>query len=286
MSALKTYQGGRRHGRARFVGLLTSQAYNQLPSTDPVAAAQGRERHRSNPDSRRMATTPRRWSTCWTHSRATSCSASASRCCSPGRGRSSIWSLRPRTRRARSAGTGSTGSCPHSCLPAARPLLRRAYARASDGLLATAYDGRVSAFTPFFPEGPLVRVHFIIGRGEGARPAGRRGSAGSCRSTRPRAPGPTGWPARSPPLAGAAGRSRRNTQRAFSAGLRRHVPGRARRRGHRAHRAPWTRPADRDRLLSRARSADHRGSRRHLSLRHADPAVGARAGAGELRLPR
>ncbi|MBV9348812.1 MAG: NAD-glutamate dehydrogenase [Pseudolabrys sp.] len=30
--------------------------------------------------------------------------------------------------------------------------------------LAAAFAGRVSAFYPFFPEGPLVRVHFIIGR--------------------------------------------------------------------------------------------------------------------------
>jgi glutamate dehydrogenase len=30
--------------------------------------------------------------------------------------------------------------------------------------LALTYKGRVSAFYPFFPEGPLVRVHFIIGR--------------------------------------------------------------------------------------------------------------------------
>ena len=28
--------------------------------------------------------------------------------------------------------------------------------------LAGVYKGRVSAFYPFFPEGPLVRVHFII----------------------------------------------------------------------------------------------------------------------------
>ncbi len=31
-------------------------------------------------------------------------------------------------------------------------------------LLCEAYHGRVSAFTPYFPEGPLVRVHFIIAR--------------------------------------------------------------------------------------------------------------------------
>jgi glutamate dehydrogenase len=30
--------------------------------------------------------------------------------------------------------------------------------------LASIFVGRVSAYYPFFPEGPLVRVHFIIGR--------------------------------------------------------------------------------------------------------------------------
>jgi glutamate dehydrogenase len=34
--------------------------------------------------------------------------------------------------------------------------------------LASVFLGRVSAFYPFFPEGPLVRVHFIIGRSGGA----------------------------------------------------------------------------------------------------------------------
>ena len=36
--------------------------------------------------------------------------------------------------------------------------------------LAAAFNGRVRAFYPFFPEGPLVRVHFIIARDEGATP--------------------------------------------------------------------------------------------------------------------
>jgi glutamate dehydrogenase len=35
---------------------------------------------------------------------------------------------------------------------------------------AAAFKGRVRAFYPFFPEGPLVRVHFIIGRYEGETP--------------------------------------------------------------------------------------------------------------------
>ena len=36
--------------------------------------------------------------------------------------------------------------------------------------LAATYKGRVRAFYPFFTEGPLVRVHFIIGRYEGETP--------------------------------------------------------------------------------------------------------------------
>ena len=44
-------------------------------------------------------------------------------------------------------------------------------ARAAIGsFLADIYKGRVSAFYPFFPEGPLVRVHYIIGRSEGQTP--------------------------------------------------------------------------------------------------------------------
>ena len=36
--------------------------------------------------------------------------------------------------------------------------------------LATAFNGRLSAYYPFFPEGPLVRVHYIIARVEGEMP--------------------------------------------------------------------------------------------------------------------
>jgi glutamate dehydrogenase len=42
--------------------------------------------------------------------------------------------------------------------------------------LAEGYKGRISAFHPFFPEGPLVRVHFIIGRYEGETPNPDRAS--------------------------------------------------------------------------------------------------------------
>ena len=34
-------------------------------------------------------------------------------------------------------------------------------------MLAKAYNGRVATFSPFFPEGPLVRVHFVIERTDG-----------------------------------------------------------------------------------------------------------------------
>jgi len=37
--------------------------------------------------------------------------------------------------------------------------------------LEAAYNGRVSSFTPYFPEGPLVRVHYMIDRNEGPPPA-------------------------------------------------------------------------------------------------------------------
>src|SRR5499425_1434973 len=42
--------------------------------------------------------------------------------------------------------------------------------------LADAYKGRVSAFHPFFPEGPLVRVHFIIALSPGEAPHPDRAS--------------------------------------------------------------------------------------------------------------
>ena len=42
--------------------------------------------------------------------------------------------------------------------------------------LAETYKGRLSAFYPFFPDGPLVRVHYIIGRYEGATPNPDRAS--------------------------------------------------------------------------------------------------------------
>ena len=47
--------------------------------------------------------------------------------------------------------------------------------------LAEVYKGQLSAFYPFFPEGPLVRVHFIVGRREGAHARSRSDDARSRR---------------------------------------------------------------------------------------------------------
>ena len=57
--------------------------------------------------------------------------------------------------------------------------------------LARAYKGRVSAFHPFFPEGPLVRVHFIIGVPHGDDAQSRSRRAWRARSRRSCAPGST-----------------------------------------------------------------------------------------------
>ena len=60
--------------------------------------------------------------------------------------------------------------------------------------LAEVFKGRVSAFYPSFPEGPLVRVHFIIGRDgrrdaePGSRRRWSRRSARSCGPGRTRSP--------------------------------------------------------------------------------------------------
>ena len=48
--------------------------------------------------------------------------------------------------------------------------------RAASAISCRIYKGRIAAFHPFFPEGPLVRVHFIIGRYEGETPSPDRAS--------------------------------------------------------------------------------------------------------------
>ena len=65
-------------------------------------------------------------------------------------------------------------------------------------LLAQTYNGRIAAFYPYFPEGPLVRVQFIVGRYEGETPHVEIARAGAPASRRSCSPGRIGWPMSSP----------------------------------------------------------------------------------------
>ena len=106
--------------------------------------------------------------------------------------------------------------------------------------LASAYNGRVSAFYPSFPEGPLVRVHFIIARRRRARRRTRTARRWKARSSRSCAPGPTRSPRRSRWC------TIRSKAQQLYAPLPRGVPGRLSRslraagrgRRHPAHRKP------------------------------------------------
>ncbi len=189
---IKTYHAdGKPKGEIRFVGLFTSQAYVSSPSQIPSAAPQGRDRAGGAPATRRPATPARRCSTSWTPSRATSCSRSAPRSCRPGARASSTWRRGPACAcsRASTASTASSRRCSTCRATATIP----ACASASATSCRQAYDGRIAAFYPYFPDGPLVRVQFIVARFAGPTPPADVAdwSAASSRSC---APGRTVWP--------------------------------------------------------------------------------------------
>ena len=152
--------------------------------------------------------------------------------------------------------------------------------------LARAFIGRVSIFYPFFPEGPLVRVHFIIGRTDGPAPKVARATLerevegiirtwndGLCRGA--------GGARSAGPGAGAV--------RPLPRGVLRRLPRTlSAQRGGRRH--PHRRGAYRG-APAGGRFAPPRGGRaaqrqpESVELRAAAAAVGARAGAGEHGLP-
>ena len=112
-----------------------------------------------------------------------------------------------------------------------------------------------SAFYPYFPEGPLVRVQFIVGRYAGPTPQVDVGRA-RARDRRDRAHlgGPAGrchCRARATTRRSAAGQVRHGVLRR----LRRDLPGRAGAGGHQAHRAARaaTSPSPSISIASRAR---------------------------------
>ena len=154
--------------------------------------------------------------------------------------------------------------------------------------LAKVYKGHVSAFYPFFPEGPLVRVHFIIGRRDGATPdpdrATLEAAVGAIVRTwtdalmRGAGRGATSPAARTRCSSAIATPSRKAFARAYSPPIA-------------VARHPGDRKADRRRIRSAPTSiaAARRGQQHRaqgLEPRPADRAVGARAGAGEHGLPR
>ena len=202
-------------------------------------------------------------------SRSPSCSSTSTRACACWRG-----------------ATASTVSC--RCWSMFRARITTARMRVKIGdYLARAFGGRVSAFYPFFPEGPLVRVHFIIGRSGGptpevARATLERESPPSC------AAGATGlprrWRSNTP-----AGRGARFFDR-YSDGVFRRLPrglfagGGRRRRAH--DRRAFRRAPARRRFPP---SPGRRAARRRpegVEPGAAAAAVRSRAGAGEHGFPR
>ena len=149
----------------------------QLAEPDPAPAPQGRDRARGL---RLSARQPRRQGAAQRSRHLPARRAVPDRrraSCRRGARASSI-SRRGRACACSRASTASTASCRCSSSCRATATTRRVRERIG-ALLAEAYKGRVSAFYPYFPEGPLVRVQFIVGRYDGADAARRRRRAGA-----------------------------------------------------------------------------------------------------------
>ena len=152
--------------------------------------------------------------------------------------------------------------------------------------LATAFKGRVRAFYPFFPEGPMVRVHFIIGRYEGETPIVDRATLDRAVEAIVRS-----W---IDGLRRALRRPRTGGRACFVRPLSRRLPGRLPRglsaggggRRYRRRRGADRRAPARRRALPQL--SRRTGQRRAESLQPQppDPALRARAGAGEYGFPR
>ncbi len=240
------------------------------------------------PASIRTAIPARRWSTCWRPIRATSCSRST-------RTRSIEFALailqldeRPRVRvLARRDRFDRFVSV--LVYRAARPLRQRR-ARARSATISPRSTRAASAPSiRSSRKAPLVRVHFIIGRDGGATPesrprdAGRRGRRDRAHLDRRLARG-----------ACARRTSRHARARCWRATATRSPTAIARpiRRGVAVDDIRVIETLSRGAAARRRLLSPRRGRRRHSvglkvwSYRAADPAVGARAGAGEHGLPR
>ena len=131
------------------------------PAPSRMCAARSMRWWRARASSRR-AIPARRWSICWRPIRATSCSGSTrtrsissrSRSCSSASGRvCACWR----------GAIASTASC--RCWSMCRAIApTTTWCAAIGAFLADMYQGRVADFNLFFPEGALVRIHFIVAR--------------------------------------------------------------------------------------------------------------------------
>ena len=195
--------------------------------------------------------TARRCSTSSAPSPATSCSRSASSSCRNGPRGFSIW-RRGRACGCSRASTASTASCRCSSMRRATATPRKVRERIG-ALLADTYNGRIVAFYPYFPEGPLVRVQFIVGRYGGETPHAdvadlERKIADIVRT----------WEDRlADAIAGqgeGAEAAARQVRRGLLGRIRGDLLGRAGAAGHRAHRAARARSAGRHRFPSRSRA--------------------------------
>ncbi len=251
-----------------------------------LSAPQDRRRRSARRLRSAAAIPARRSPTCWSTIRATSCSRSTRTRFTISRWRScSSTSVR-----ACACWRGATASTVSSrCWCSCRASATTAHIRVkrSASISPSAFIGRVSAFYPFFPEGPLVRVHFIIGRSGGATPDVDRATLESAVADIVRtwtdgfAGGAGCWSTRRPRRDGLFARYRD----AFSAGFREaYSPAIA--AGDIRVIEGLRRAAARRRFPSPAEEEQQSRRPQGLELRPPAAAVGARAGAGKHGLPR
>ncbi len=176
---VKTYDAdGKLAGELRIVGLFTSTAYTRSARKIPFLRHKVAARHRAVRLRSQRAIPARRWPTC---SNLSARRAVPDRRRHAARMAARILDLERPAARARAGAPrpvrplrlGRSSSCRATATI-------RSCARRSATYLKTAFDGRLSAFYPAFPEGSLARVHFIIGRSGGKTPVIR------CRRTRGR----------------------------------------------------------------------------------------------------
>jgi glutamate dehydrogenase len=154
-------------GLSVFAGLYTSAAYSAGARTIPILRRKvAWVMERAGFD--RTATTARRCCTSSTPIRATSCSRSTRRPCSPSPAASCIWRS-VRGSPSSCGGTRSSASC-RALVYAPRDRYDTELRQRFQRILADALAGEVMSFTTRLGESPLARVHFVVRTTPGAIP--------------------------------------------------------------------------------------------------------------------